>query len=321
MEANLPMVNREGCAGGRMKAIEDLEIYRRVLQSLASGVYVVDCEQRVIFWNEGAEAITGYLSQEVLGRRCDEHFPGHVDGENQAMNGPSAPIGVAIRDGKPVSAQVSLRHKSGHPVLVRVRATPIRNGDGTIIGGAESFDQAGAAVDRDNRSSKLEHLGCVDSATGTLNHEYTQTQIREHLETYAEHRVPMSVLMIRVDNIDKLRAHDGNGVVATVMRVAAQTLTNSLRPTDLVGRWKDTEFMALATECNSWEAMKLGDRLRKMIHGAEVTWWGDRIRLSASIGGTSAKVGDTVETIVARARAGLEESIGQGGDRVTVHQD
>lgn len=316
------MMNRGGvCRRSEMKAIEDPEIYRRVLQSLTSGVYVVDREQRVIFWNEGAETITGYLSQQVLGRKCDEHFPGHADGENQAMNGASAPIGVAIRDGKPVSTHLSLRHKLGHPVSVRLRATPIRGGDGTIIGGSESFEQTGVALERDNRSSKLEHLGCLDPTTGALNHEYTQTQIREHLETYAEHRVPMCVLAVRVDNIDKLRARDGNGALVAVMRVVAQTLTNSLRPTDLVGRWTDAAFLTLAAECNGWEAMKVGDRLRKMIHGAEVTWWGDTMRLSASIGGTSAKAGDTTETIVARAKAALEESIAQGGDRVIVHQD
>jgi len=43
--------------------------YRIVLESLPNGVYVVDTERRILFWNDGAEQITGYLRQDVIGRR------------------------------------------------------------------------------------------------------------------------------------------------------------------------------------------------------------------------------------------------------------
>ena len=34
------------------------------------GVFAVDDEQRIIFWNQGAEAILGYAPEEVMGKRC-----------------------------------------------------------------------------------------------------------------------------------------------------------------------------------------------------------------------------------------------------------
>jgi len=304
-----------------MKGFDDSEVYRSVLQALSAGVFMVDRELHVVFWNEGAEAITGFLSQEMLGRKCSDYLLGHIDREHNLLSGAASPVGTAMRDGRPIEAQLSLRHKSGYPVLVRIRAMPIRDGSGQIVGAAECFESAGSSLHFDHRSSKLIDLGCTDPPTGALTHEYTQTQIRERIETFMLHRVPFSLLAIKVDHIDELRARDGSGAMTTVMRVVARTLANSLRPTDLLGRWTETEFLAVATECNVWEVMKVGDRLRRMVQCAEATWWGDHIRLTASMGGAGAKEGDSAEMIVERARAALEESIQQGGDRVIVHQD
>jgi PAS domain S-box-containing protein len=44
------------------------EVYQAVLEELLTGVYLVDCEQKVRFWNSGAERITGYLRHEMIGR-------------------------------------------------------------------------------------------------------------------------------------------------------------------------------------------------------------------------------------------------------------
>jgi len=43
------------------------EVYRTVLQGMHMGVYLIDPDWRIRFWNEGAERITGHLSQDVIG--------------------------------------------------------------------------------------------------------------------------------------------------------------------------------------------------------------------------------------------------------------
>ena len=40
--------------------------YRQLLDSLADGVYFVDGDRRITYWNRGAEAISGYTAEEVL---------------------------------------------------------------------------------------------------------------------------------------------------------------------------------------------------------------------------------------------------------------
>jgi len=43
--------------------MQDPEIFRTVLESLPIGVYMVDRDLKVIFWNRGAERISGYLAR------------------------------------------------------------------------------------------------------------------------------------------------------------------------------------------------------------------------------------------------------------------
>src|ERR1700675_2718734 len=93
------------------------EFFGTVLEGLRTAVYVFDREGRTLFWNDGAERITGHLRQDVVGRICGDNFLGEADSTDNELSGALAPIAAVIREGKPLEARVSLRHKTGHRVL------------------------------------------------------------------------------------------------------------------------------------------------------------------------------------------------------------
>src|SRR5262249_22091634 len=126
----------------------------------------------------------------------------------------AAALATALRDGKPTVMDVSLRHKAGHRVFVRLRAVPIRNSAGAIIGAAESFEEDLSASDWNRRQSKLADYGCLDGVTGVLNEGLTLSHLRESVATFAEHHVPFSILLVEIDRLDELRAKYGAAVIA-----------------------------------------------------------------------------------------------------------
>src|SRR5215831_4976848 len=189
-----------------MSELDGPEIYRAVLDSLQTGVYLVDRDRRILFWNDGAEKITGYLRQDVVGAFCRDQIIDPGTGARNVLSDAATALSETLRDGKPTIMSVSLRHKAGHRVFVRLRAVPIRNSHGTIIGAAESFEEDISASDWNRRHDKLAGYGCVDRVTGVLNQPFTLSRLRENLATFAEHRVPFSILLVEIDGIDKLRA-------------------------------------------------------------------------------------------------------------------
>jgi diguanylate cyclase (GGDEF)-like protein/PAS domain S-box-containing protein len=298
--------------------LEDPSIYRYVLESLQIGIFMVDRDQKIVFWNEGAEKITGYLRQDALGRYCREDSAEQNGPRNNVLSDASEMLATALRDGRPAMGEVPLRHKSGHRVFARVRAVPIRNASGAIVGAAESIDESLSASEWDRRQGKLADYGCLDPATGVLTHDVVISHLREAVATYAEARVPFSILVVKVDDMDRLRSTYGGAVIASVLRVTASSLENSLRPTDYLGRISESRFLAILIECGGTELPKTAERIKKTVNGSEIQWWGDRWTVTVSIGGAAAVPGDTLDSLLARASEALERSVEAGGNRVMI---
>jgi diguanylate cyclase (GGDEF)-like protein/PAS domain S-box-containing protein len=302
-----------------MSLFEDPEIYRAVLESLHNGIYLVDRNERIQFWNEGAERITGYLRQDVLGHFCRDFFAQEEQEGNDGVCQLGGALGAVLRDGRPVITAPTLRHKDGHQLSLRVRSVPVRNREGAITGAAESFDEDHRAIYSERRHNKLAHYGCFDESTGVLTRSYLATHVRENLTTFSEHRIPFSVLCVEIDGVPHFRANYGASAVAAILRLAAQTIESSIRPTDFLGHYSENRFLVVLAECNSLEVKSVAERLLRMVRNSKFKWWGDSVSLTASFGAASALAGDTEQSIVERAEASLNGSINGGRNRVTVN--
>jgi diguanylate cyclase (GGDEF)-like protein/PAS domain S-box-containing protein len=304
-----------------MLPLDDPETYRAVLDNVTAGVYLVDRDGKILLWNAGAERITGYLRQDVVGHSSLEDVLGHLDGQNNVISKEALPIPSVLRDGKPSDAQVSLRHKSGHRLLVRLHAAPIRDAHGTVIGAVENFEEVVSTAAFAERQNKLAAYGCLDVDSGVLNHGMVQSHLREALATFVDHRVPFSIVCIGIDQLDAAKARYGSGAVTAMIRVTGQTLENSLRPTDFLGRWMENEFLAVLMECSADEVSRVGERLRRMVNQSKVEWWGDTLQVTVSMGATSAKTADSAEAMLNRAEGGMRESLKQGGNRLVLRDN
>jgi PAS domain S-box-containing protein len=50
-----------------------------IIDCLTGGVYACDRERRIVYWSKSAERITGWKSEDVLGRACLQDILNHVD--------------------------------------------------------------------------------------------------------------------------------------------------------------------------------------------------------------------------------------------------
>jgi len=113
-----------------------LKLYHQVLDNIADGVYFVSVKRKIVFWNKGAEAITGYTSAEAVGRACYDDFLNHEDEKGHALCDSGCPITLVPETKKPLQRNLFLRRKDGSKVLVEEHISPLYSSgklDGVII--------------------------------------------------------------------------------------------------------------------------------------------------------------------------------------------
>ena len=113
-----------------------------LLNALPDGAYITDTERQILFWNKAAERITGWRSQEVVGRHCSDNILAHVDKDGHALCGDEhCPLHRSMVTGKPSTQPITVfaHRKSGLCAPVEVAVAPIRDRGGHVIGGIELF--------------------------------------------------------------------------------------------------------------------------------------------------------------------------------------
>jgi diguanylate cyclase (GGDEF)-like protein/PAS domain S-box-containing protein len=299
-----------------MTDFNDPQVYRTVLQTLHMGVYFVDQNRRIRFWNRGAERITGYLSQDVVGHFLRDHLLARSGEASQEDANSDDPIGLVFRDGKPSITEISILHKKGHRVPIVLRTIAIRDNDGSIFGAAESFFRNQAASNWTRRQAGLAEFRCLDEMIGIPRRSFMETQLRQNLTTFEEHHVPFGILVIQVDQMDQLRSKRGAAVVPAILRAVAETVENCLRPPDLLGCWSEHQVLAVLAECKESNVMRVGEMVRKMVAQSEMEWWGEAFSVTCAFGGAGCRTGDTWNSLVERADKSLHESTAKGGNCV-----
>lgn len=102
------------------------------LNRSADGAYVIDGDQRIVYWNAAAERMLGYRSEEVVGRSCHEVLQGRDD-DNRTWCRLRCKVVVQSSRGEAVDTfTVCAQGSDGtmHWINVSILPFPVRTGDG-----------------------------------------------------------------------------------------------------------------------------------------------------------------------------------------------
>jgi len=104
----------------------------QALGTIPSGLYVVDTEMRIVYWNPAAERITGFSAEEAVGQHCS-FLQGIPCGDSCGLYNDAIPKPI-------IDGRCTIVTKSGETVQLLKNMEHLRNADGEIIGGIESFN-------------------------------------------------------------------------------------------------------------------------------------------------------------------------------------
>ena len=283
------------------RALTRPEFFQDVLDAVSDGVYMVDRQRSVLYWNHGAERLTGYTKQEALGRRCGESLLQHCTADGILLCSGACPLSETMEDLRPRSASLYVLHKDGHRLPVRIHASPLLSAHRDCLGAVEMMRGTPVASSQTSRSSDLEHLRQYDADTGVPVAGLTQARLRQAMLRAQLEKLPLAVMVARIDDFAGLALRFGRNGATQALRVAAQTMVHCTRFEDFVGRWKDDAFLLFAFVKRPSDAGVLSDRLRRLISLSVLRWWGEVLPLRASLGYTLFDGEESLANVAGRA--------------------
>jgi diguanylate cyclase (GGDEF)-like protein/PAS domain S-box-containing protein len=298
------------------------EMRDAVLDNLSDGVYFVDRRRRILYWNRGAEHISGFSAAEVVGRRCGDNLLNHCDEAGTSLCGDErCPLLATMLDGHQREVHIYLHHKNGERRPVCVRSAPLHDSSGAVVGAVETFHDDSALVNSRRRASDWERVSMSDPLTGVGNRRMGEVVLAGWIDQYRTAQRPFGLLLADVDSFKHVNDRFGHEVGDDALCAVAGTLAHTSRHGDEIVRWGGDEFLVLLAGADASTLSSVGERARALVKQTRLLAESERVPLSVSVGGTLALPNDTPELIVRRADTLMYRSKLAGRDRTTLDID
>lgn len=287
-------------------------LHKTLLDNLHDGVYFVDHERRITYWNKAAERISGYSAAEVLGSSCKDNLLNHTDAEGNALCLGACPLAHTLADGQLREADVFLHHKQGHRLPVNVRISPIRDEAGEIVGAVEWFCDGSRKHEILCELDQLQRDTLIDPLTGVGNRRYAAREFTRRLRERVNFGIPLGLLFVDIDHFKTVNDTHGHEVGDRMLGVVAKSISSALRGADHVCRWGGEEFLAFVPGVGHSAFLGIAERVRTLVQGASLDAGGQAVKVTVSVGGCFAREGDNLESLVARADALMYQGKNRG---------
>ncbi|AEE15263.1 sigma54 specific transcriptional regulator with PAS/PAC sensor, Fis family [Thermodesulfobium narugense DSM 14796] len=136
--------------------INTSEICALLLNSVSDGIYAVDMNFKIIFFNKAAEHITGVTKDEAMGKRCYDVFR-----SNMCLN--NCPIKESLENGECTKRYGYIIDSSGNKVFISVSNVLIRNLSNEIVSVAQIFRDQSEIMALREEVLKVEEDFCFTS--------------------------------------------------------------------------------------------------------------------------------------------------------------
>ncbi len=288
------------------------EFYKELLHQMSDGVYFVDRNRKILYWNEGATRLTGYKPEEVVGRHCQDNILCHIDGTGKNLCNDGCPLSACMAEGTENSADIFLRHKQGRRVPVNVRVQPIRDASGAVVGAVEIFSDNTALHEERRKADAMERLAFLDPVTQLPNRRFLEMSIRTAMVEYQTHGDPFGILIFDLIKFKSTNDRFGHVSGDRALQEVAKTLTGALRSADTVGRWGGDEFLAIIQNATEELMIHLAKRCVLLVGNSSfLNNAGELMPLSISVGGALVRPGEEVPELIERADAGMYREKGR----------
>ena len=275
-------------------------IYTTILDNVSDGIYFVDRQRTITFWNRSAEKITGYKAGELIGQECQADILMHINEQGMRLCTGLCPLAKTLHDGLVREELVYLFHKAGHRVPVTARFMPIRDNNKNIIGVVEIFRDISSKLEQAAKVKSLAKMAYVDPLTGLVNRQYIEYKLGHLLQDLLKGGQPFGILQFNIDQFKKFNDHYGSRFGDEILKILSATLTSNVTQSDTVGRWVGAKYVIISQNTNKGMLLLLANKLKTLVEQSGLKLDDLLLQVTVSISGAIAAPGETAEGLLER---------------------
>lgn len=265
-----------------------------VLQTIDVGMLVVDLEFNVAAWNGFMENHSGIAPQDALGRNLFDVFTDiprdwfeHksrtvIQLQNRAFTTwEQRPYVFKFKNNRPITGTAEFMYQN-------CTFIPVSN----IRGQVESLciivydvtDVAVSKMELQKANQQLKHLSRTDRLTSLFNRGYWEELLEAEFRRQQRSNRHTSLVLFDIDHFKPFNDTYGHTVGDDVIRMVADVTRDTIRNTDLAGRYGGEEFGIILPDTPPQEAVQLAERLRERIEEMIVDSHDQKLQVTISLG-------------------------------------
>lgn len=308
-----------------------MDALHTVVDRLDIGVFVLDKDLQIRFWNSFMAAYSGRPATAVIGRKLPDLFPEiperwlrkKIDTvfllKNRSFTTwEQRPYLFRFHHNRPVTGGVDFMYQN-------CTFIPCRNDAGEVeIVAATVQDVTDLAIAHralSDAKKKLEVQNRFDGLTQLFNRNYWEQCLALEFKRSQRNGARFALIMLDLDHFKAINDTHGHLAGDEVLRVVSQCIKGAMRETDVAGRYGGEEFGVILPDSDLEGACVLAERIRHSIETLAIDHDGVRLPVTASLGvAASTSAADRYETLIANADEALYNSKHNGRNRYQVFQ-
>lgn len=269
-----------------------------VAQSPVS-IMILDPAYRIEYVNEACTRLSGYASQELLGRSPVDLWSPRV---------PTATVlamTAQVSRGEPWQGELASLDKAGREFTESVLVYPLRNADGAIINYLTLRENI---TEKKQAAVRVQHLSHYDPLTGLPD----RSLLHEHFQYARRQFRTLAVLWIGLDRVKGANDFPGHRAGDALLRGMALRLRSALRTQDVLSRLSDDGFQAILPGAGQQEAASGAQALLDAV-SLPLRLEGQKVAVTASVGiAVYPSDADGLDTLLKQAETAMARAKAEG---------
>lgn len=283
---------------------EKQSLITRIFDSMVEGVFILDAQRRFVYTNQSLLSMLDYQDSTLNGRNSSIILSPRENFRNYVR------IWSALKKRGRWEGAISLRTRNGSERNDWVNLTAVRNNGRPVNVVGLLLEE----TERKRHEEMLYFMAHHDPLTGLPNRTFFTDQLRRSLDRAKRSGHRVAVFFIDLDGFKGINDSIGHTAGDDALKIVARRLKESLRRTDVIGRFGGDEFVVFIDDLKDYEsALKVADKILQLLN-TELQLREQKFRIGASIGISLYPLdGDSVDLLIQLADAAMYSVKRSGG--------